>query len=145
MLPIDPMSGGPVRHTLESLLCGCGISTSAVEVVTCTSGQDTTTDLDSSGHVVKCCLVWFGLVWKIASSSSSSSSSSSQVIVQGRRKKRVWYLLRELWRLGVPSLFAECQSHARIIRQTAVTSTLPLKCGESFWTGSVIHSQLDGN
>jgi hypothetical protein len=131
MLPIDPMSGGLVRHALKSLLCGCGITTSAVEVVACTSGQDTTTDLDSSGHVVKCCLVWFGLVWKIASSSSSSSSSSSQVIVQGRRKKRVWYLLRELvWRLGVPSLFAECQSHARIIRQTAVTSTLPSKCGE---------------
>jgi hypothetical protein len=43
------------EHTFESLLCGCGISTSAVEVVASTDGYDTATDLESSGHVVECC------------------------------------------------------------------------------------------
>jgi hypothetical protein len=40
------------QRTLESLLCGCGISTSAVEVVTSTDGCDTATNLESSGHIV---------------------------------------------------------------------------------------------
>jgi hypothetical protein len=44
-----------VQHTLESLLCGCGISTSTVEVVASTDGYNTATDLESSGHVVGCC------------------------------------------------------------------------------------------
>jgi hypothetical protein len=48
---VDQVSGRLVQHTLESLLCGCSISASAEEVVTGTDGQDTTTDLDSSGHV----------------------------------------------------------------------------------------------
>jgi hypothetical protein len=43
------------EHTFESLLCGCGISTSAVEVVASTDGYDTATDLKSSGHIVECC------------------------------------------------------------------------------------------
>ena len=74
-----------LEHTLESLLCGCGITTSAVEVVAGTDGYDTATNLESSGHIVGCggcCGVVCDEVWV----------SRVRWLGRGRCWKRVRYL-----------------------------------------------------
>jgi hypothetical protein len=46
------------------------------------------------------------------------------------------FIGEELWRLGVPSLFAGCQWHARIIRQTACDVDLTTKMRRKLWSWS---------
>jgi hypothetical protein len=45
--------------TFEPLLSGLGVAASLVEVVAGTDRCETTTDLESSGHVVDCGRDWF--------------------------------------------------------------------------------------